>query len=145
MTENIMNHQLSRWISKLYGKQSGQSLVEFALTLPLVALLLFGIIQYGFIFSAMLTVRNASAVGARYAVVGPPSTANIQSVALGALAPMLTVTNNNATATVSTTTVGSASATGVTVTYNLPLIIPFVVPGKTAGSTLALSATTVMR
>src|SRR5258706_2940428 len=98
VVENIMNHQLSGWISKLYRKQSGQSLVEFALTLPLVALLLFGIIQYGFIFSAMLTVRNASAVGARYAVVGTPSVSSIQAVAKGAVGPMLNT--NIATATV---------------------------------------------
>jgi len=140
-----MNHQLSRWISKLYGKQSGQSLVEFALTLPLVALLLFGVIQYGFIFSAMLTVRNASAVGARYAVVGSPSSSNVAAVAVAALSPMLKVVNNNGTANVTTTNLAGNSATCVQVTYNLPLIIPFVVPGKTAGSTLALTATTVMR
>lgn len=138
-----MNRQLSRWISKLYGKQSGQSLVEFAMTLPVLALLLFGIIQYGFIFSALLTVRNASAVGARYAVIGTPSVDSIRAVAIGAVAPMLKT--NIATASVTNTTVGGATATSVTVNYNLPLIIPFVVPGKTAGSTLALTATTVMR
>ena len=128
---------------ELRRKLSGQALVEFALTLPLLALMLFGIIQYGLIFSAVVTLRNASAVGARYAVVGTPSVANIQAVTTGAVAPMLNA--NNATASVTNTTVGSATATSVTVNYNLPLIIPFVVPGKTAGSTLALSATTVMR
>jgi len=138
-----MNHELSHRISKLYGKQSGQSLVEFALVLPILALLLFGIIQYGFIFSAMLTVRNASAVGARYAVVGSPSGSNVQAVATGAVAPMLNA--GSATASVTPTNLAGNTATSVTVTYNLPLIIPFVVPGKTAGGSLTLSATTVMR
>ena len=132
-------------MNKSYGRKSGQSLVEFALTLPLLALLLFGICQYGLIFAAIITVRNASAVGARYAVVGTPSTSSIQAVAKAAVGPMLD-TNKVTSVTVTNTTVGGASgAMQVTVNYDLPLIIPFVVPGKTAGSTLALSATTVMR
>jgi len=103
VVENIMNHQLSCWISKLYGKQTGQSLVEFALTLPIVALLLFGIIQYGFIFSAMLTVRNASAVGARYAVVGTPTSDNIIAVTKGAVTPMLSTNIANVTVNMNAT------------------------------------------
>ena len=140
-----MNHQLSRWISKLYGKRSAQSLVEFAITLPILAVFLFGICQFGFIFAAVLTVRNASAVGARYAVVGSPANSNVQAIAVAALSPMLTVVNNNGTATVTQTNLAGNTATSVKVTYNLPLIIPFVVPGKTAGGSLTLSATTVMR
>ncbi len=138
-----MNHQLSRWISKLYGKQSAQSLVEFAITLPILAVFLFGICQFGFIFAAVLTVRNASAVGARYAVVGSPANSNVQAVAKAAVSPMLNA--GSATAVVTTTNFAGNTATSVQVTYNLPLIIPFVVPGKTAGGSLTLSASTVMR
>lgn len=134
-------------MNRLQREKSGQSMVEFALTLPLLAVLLFGIIQYGIIFAAILTVRNASAVGARYAVIGNPTVSNIQAIAIGALSPMLTVTNNNATATVDTnaTVGGTSGAKSVTVNYGLSLIIPFVVPGKSAGSTLTISETTVMR
>ena len=132
-------------MNKLHRKQSGQSLVEFALTLPLLALLLFGIIQYGLIFAAVITVRTASAVGARYAVVGTPSTNSVVAVATGAVAPLLVANNATATVNMNATVGGTSGAKSVTVSYNLPLIIPFVVPGKTAGSTLALSATTVMR
>src|SRR5204863_1435401 len=71
--------------------RSGQTLVEFALALPLLALLLFGIIQYGFIFSAYLTLRNASAVAARHAVLTnpAPTQTEIQNVAKGAIQPVL--------------------------------------------------------
>ena len=140
-----MNSQLSRWMSKSYGKPSGQSLVEFAITLPILALFLFGICQFGFIFAAVLTVRNASAVGARYVVIGTPTTSNVQAVAKAAVSPMLTITTDNPHVDVVQTNLAGNTAMSVQVTYNLPLIIPFVVPGKTAGGSLTLSATTVMR
>jgi len=133
-------------MNKSHGKKSGQSLVEFALTLPLLALLLFAICQYGLIFAAVLTLRNASAVGARYAVIGTPSQASVQAVTKAAVGPMLNT--NNVTAVnvdMNYTVGGTTGAKSVQLIYNLPLIIPFVVPGKSAGSTLTLTNTTVMR
>jgi Flp pilus assembly protein TadG len=129
-------------------QRSGSTMVEFALTLPLLALLLFGIIQYGFIFAAYMTIRNASVVGARYATLGTsPSVTQIQDITRGACATMLGTNASNPTVTVTpNVTVGSVSgATQVQVQYNLKLIVPFVVPGKTGGSSLSLSATSVMR
>jgi len=129
-------------------KKHGQALVEFALIIPLLALLLFGIIQYGFIFAAHISLRNASAVGARSAVLTSPkkTIAQIQDVTRGAIGPMLQ-TNNIVAINVNTNvTVGSATgATSVQIQYNLPLIVPFVVPGKTAGGSLTMSGTTVMK
>src|SRR5438477_12830285 len=61
----------------------GQTLVEFALTLPLLLLLLFGIIEFGRIFQAWVTLQNAARAATRYAVTGqydqtmfPPSAMN---------------------------------------------------------------------
>jgi len=51
-------------------KDSGQTLVEFALVLPLLLLLLFGIVEFGRIFHAKLVVTSAAREGARKAVVG---------------------------------------------------------------------------
>jgi Flp pilus assembly protein TadG len=116
-------------------------MVEFALTLPLLALMLFGIIQYGFLFAAYITVRNASAVGARYYAIHPTSGTVAENQAKGALSPMLV--NSGSTATAATTTVGGETAYSMTVTYDVPLIIPFVVPG--GGSAKTLTATTVTR
>lgn len=48
----------------------GQTLVEFALTLPLLLLLLLGIIEFGRIFQAWVTLQNAARTAARYAVTG---------------------------------------------------------------------------
>lgn len=140
-----MNHSRKRGI---IAQLSGTTLTEFAFVLPLLALVLFAIIQYGFIFSAYVTLRNASAVAARYATLSnpTPTVSQIQSVAKSAVGPML---NSNSVSAVNVdlnATVGGApGAKSVQVQYNLSLIIPFVVPGKTNSNVLALSATTVMR
>src|SRR5438045_8895737 len=52
------------------GPRPGQTLVEFALTLPVLLLLLFGIIEFGRIFQAWVTIQNAARVAIRYAVTG---------------------------------------------------------------------------
>ena len=125
----------------------GQALVEFALVIPLLALLLFAIIQYGFIFATYISLRNASAFGARYATLSnpKPTVAQIETATRGAIGPMLQ-TNNIAAVNVTTNvTVGGVSgATSVQIQYNLPLIIAFVVPGKSPGGSLTMSGTTVM-
>src|SRR5512140_3187751 len=48
----------------------GQTLVEFALTLPVLLLLLFGIIEFGRIFQAWVTLQNAARTAVRYAITG---------------------------------------------------------------------------
>src|SRR5690242_1573446 len=51
-------------------RRRAQSLVEFALTLPILLLLIFGIIEFGRIFQAWVTLQNAARVAIRYAVTG---------------------------------------------------------------------------
>ena len=58
----------------------GQSLVEFALVLPVLALLLLGIIDVGRILSANLIVSQAARDAARYASIGQPD-ATVQQAA----------------------------------------------------------------
>lgn len=50
--------------------QDGQAATEFALVLPILALLLFGIIQFGIVFNEYLTVTDAARAGARKAATG---------------------------------------------------------------------------
>lgn len=49
--------------------QKGASAVEFALVLPLLIVLLFGIIEFGLILYDKAVVTNASREGARYGIV----------------------------------------------------------------------------
>ena len=55
-------------------------MTEFALVLPILALLLFGVIQFGLVFNNYLTLTDAVRAGARKAAVGrhlpdPPGSA----------------------------------------------------------------------
>ena len=50
--------------------ERGQSVTEFALVLPVLALLLFGIIQFGITFNHYVTLTDATRAGARKAAVG---------------------------------------------------------------------------
>lgn len=52
--------------------RSGQALIEFALVLPLLALLLLGIITFGLYLNANLTVEQAARIGARAGAIGDP-------------------------------------------------------------------------
>jgi Flp pilus assembly protein TadG len=49
--------------------ERGASLVEFALVLPVLAVLIFGIIDFGFAFNSYIELRSGSREGARMAAV----------------------------------------------------------------------------
>ena len=59
-----------------------QSLVEFALTLPLLSLLLLGTVDLGRVFKLYVTITNASREGARYGIQNPADTPGIQAHAI---------------------------------------------------------------
>lgn len=50
--------------------EQGQSLTEFALALPILALLLFAVIQFGIVFNNYVTLVDATRAGARKGAVG---------------------------------------------------------------------------
>jgi Flp pilus assembly protein TadG len=49
--------------------ERGQTMVEFALVLPLLCVLLFGVIQFGIVFNNYVTLTDAARAGARKAAV----------------------------------------------------------------------------
>jgi len=53
-------------------REKGASLVEFAVVLPLLILLVFGIMEAGWLFAQQVEIRNAAREGARLAVVDFP-------------------------------------------------------------------------
>jgi Flp pilus assembly pilin Flp len=73
------------------GDEDGAAMVEFALVLPLLLLLLFGIIEWSFVFRDSLTVASATRAGARTASAMPrnatfaDSTARAVATAIDAL------------------------------------------------------------
>ena len=61
--------------SKLRDER-GQAMTEFALVLPIIALLLFGVIQFGIAFNNYLTLTDAVRAGARKGAVARHLTTN---------------------------------------------------------------------
>jgi Flp pilus assembly protein TadG len=51
------------------GSERGQAMTEFALALPILALLLFAVIQFGIVFNNYVTLTDATRAGARKAAV----------------------------------------------------------------------------
>lgn len=126
--------------------ESGQAMVEFALILPLLALMLFGIIQWGFIFNAYMTLRHSAHQVARTMSL-PGADTSVQSardIACSNIVPTLQCGNLGTPVVSSNSTVGGAAAVSVQLTYNLPLVIKFVVPNATSNA-LAIKASAIYR
>jgi Flp pilus assembly protein TadG len=63
-----------------FGREEGASLVEFALVLPILAVLLFGMLDFGKAFNYWIDETHLANEGARWAVVNknPSSTGTLQ-------------------------------------------------------------------
>jgi Flp pilus assembly protein TadG len=130
------------------GRSRGQSLVEFALVVPVFLMIAFGTIDFGLAFDASMVITNAAREGAREGVTNPSTTAvtaRVREVA-GRL------NNSNLTVSVSCRTTSGAACSGgvsgattgntllVTVNYNYPMITPIAF-----GTIIPLSSTAQMR
>jgi len=131
-------HSLNLFFLLSHRSPRGQSLVELALTLPILLLLLVGVLDLGRLYFAQITVVNASREGARYATTNPTNSTGITTKA-----------NNEASG--SGITLGSVTAScangctagnpvRVTVTANFQLITTYLF----GGGTIPLSAYTEM-
>lgn len=80
-------------------KQKGQSLVELAIMLPILLIILLGIVDFGRVFYAYVTITNASREGARYGSLYPLSTDEIRSRVQQETAGTMTISNDDITVT----------------------------------------------
>jgi len=56
-------------LRKLHKNDEGQSLVEFALVLPVLLFIILGMIEFGWILNAEISMTSAAREGARIAIV----------------------------------------------------------------------------
>lgn len=125
-------------------EERGASMVEFAVCLPLITILLFGIVQYGLIFASYNSLKELSAMGARYAVLDPrPSTNAVAAFVTQIKSPELKDAYFSQTLTESTVVGSSKKARSVELTYTMPVFFP--VPGTAADGTFLLKTQTTMR
>jgi Flp pilus assembly protein TadG len=133
-------------------KQRGASVVEFAIVLPVMLLVIFGVVEFSLVMYDKAVVTNASREAARYGVVlsSPKYTAaQIQQIAANYCSTYL-ISLGSGSKTCPASGVNVTGAQGnfgspltVTVTYNfVPLALGKMVDPVT--KTLTLSATTTM-
>jgi len=130
--------------------QRGQSLVEFALTVPLFFVLIFAIVDFGLGLRAWITITNSAREGARYAVVScatdSPNETAVKQVAVDKSAGLLTLSD----VTVTNCPGDSTEDVAVRVDYTYNLITPLggflsLLSGGSLPSSLNLSSTSNMR
>ena len=130
-------------VPKTRRSESGASAVEFALLLPVLMMILFGIIEFGLALYRQAILTNASREGARLGIVQSIpaiTTAQIDARIDNYLTAAGIIPGDVTRAIVA----GGATGTPVTVTLTLPYTYA-VLPGLTSiAPTINLVASTVM-
>ncbi|MCA1032211.1 pilus assembly protein [Bacillus timonensis] len=119
--------------------EKGQSMVEFALVIPIFILLLFAIVDFGRVFHAYLTIDHAGREAARIASIGKDdstivSVAVAQASSISLTADQVSVTPNG--------TKSSGSQVTVTITYPISFLTPVI---SSITGPISLKTSTVMR
>lgn len=126
--------------------ESGQSLVEFALAIPIFLLLMFGLFDLGRVVYAYNTISNASRESARVSIVNQTQAdveaeAIQQAVSLGLTDADVTSAYVDANGVVCGTPIAVNCLSSVTVVYNFTPVTPVI--GQIIGP-LQLTASTEM-
>jgi Flp pilus assembly protein TadG len=104
--------------------QKGQSLVEVALTLPLLLLILVGILDLGRAYFTFITLSDAAAEGAAYAAIHPALTQQVIDRAVDSSNDLVVIDPSMVTVDYVDTTPGSPIT--VTVAYDYEIITPII-------------------
>ena len=127
--------------------EAGQSLFEFALTLPIFLLLVFGLVDLGRGFYYYNLLANMAREGARYAIVAPRDTTEItnkvRSAAIGldTSGPLSVTVTPTITTTATLTSFSRGSPITVSVTYSMYAITPMISQFLPKGLGLKASST----
>jgi len=117
---------LKKRFSRNRKREDGQSLVELALTLPLILLLLCGILEFGWVYGNSLAVQNATREGVRAGIVASAQAENNRLVTDRTLSMIPDAAQNVAISIVYSNAVNfRAGDISVTVNYTLKGITPF--------------------
>jgi len=120
-----------------FKSEKGQSVVEFALVLPVFIVIIFGIVEFGRLWETVNVVTSAAREGARVAAVSEPNVAMARSAAQNVLSAA-----NISGATISVSGPDGNDDVCVTVTTGYTPITGSIIPGITGFS---ISRSTTMR
>lgn len=108
----------------MFREERGQSLVEVALTLPILIIILVAILDLGRAYLTYIALSDAAAEGAAYAAIHPADTA--QAIARAADSSGGLVTLEPDMVSVDTGSLSAGSPITVTVEYEYQLLTPFI-------------------
>ena len=127
-----------RIIKRSRGLEQGQSLIEFALLLPLIVLLIVNAVNFGGLLYAWITIANSARAGAEYSLMGgamasspaTPTVADISALVMNDAASLpnqaslqvRVCTNNNGTIVCVGTGSGATPADPEPATYVLTTV-----------------------
>jgi Flp pilus assembly protein TadG len=126
---------------QLRRSERGQSLVEFAMVLPLFLIIVFGIVDFGRAYSAYVQLNNGAREGARYGAVGKSSSeiqARVRAVTSGLNQGDLAISVSGAQGT-------KGSTITVSTVYDFDFITPIGSFIAGLGSSFNLDASSQMR
>ena len=103
--------------------------MELALIAPILIILMLGVIDYGRVYFAYISVTNGARIGADYAATGPTQAADTAAIKAAALADTTNLlnqspTNPDVTVTTANDSQGSLYA-DVTMTYTFSTLFPW--------------------
>lgn len=116
--------------------QRGQSLVEIAVTMPILLLVLMGILDLGRAYWTYITLSDAAAEGAAYAALYPSDTE--QAIARAADSSSGLIELDPAMVTVTWGELSAGSPITVTVEFEYVLLTPIM--SKLVGETILMSS-----
>jgi Flp pilus assembly protein TadG len=139
-------------LSRRRRGERGAAAVEFALVVPLLLVVLFGIVNFGFVFAQQLSLSNGARQAARFAVVDGPTCADIEAEGRNSAATIGMTATQVPTPTVSrcsssTTKPCAGSTVGTNITVTMTRTSPWVVsfPPFNIIPTPTLKGTGIMR
>lgn len=133
--------------SRKTRREAGQSLVELAISLTVILLLLSGAVDFGMALFSYVAIRDSAQEGALYASLNPTDDAGIRDrVRATSTHPVDLTTFADSQidieiigAACEGTTGSDSNAVKVTVSYDYPIIMPYV-GAIVGGQTIALHA-----
>lgn len=104
--------------------EEGQSIVEFALLLPILLIILLGLLDLGRVWHALVTVNDCAGEGALYAAMRPNDLDGIRSRAASASSGLVQVNPESVEVELPSPLTPGAPVT-VTVPYTMTFVNPF--------------------
>jgi Flp pilus assembly protein TadG len=134
---------MDRRSTGIAARERGAAAVEFALLLPVLLLLVFGIVDFGRALNAQITLTQAAGEGVRLAALGQPNVVSRTQAAATGISPV------TVTVTVCQAGAGPAADAVVKTSYSFSFVTPIgaiaaMFGGSGIGSPITLTAQGVM-